>query len=382
MVGTGKGADHGILIKGGEPLEAAKKIEVIIFDKTGTLTNGKPKVTEFISAKDSGIHSDLQILQLAASLEKYSEHPLAEAIVKEAESKKLTLMSLSDFVAIPGQGVSAYLKKNDHEKTKLLFGNKRLMEDEFGTLPFNYDQTQIESLEKQGKTVMLLANEHHKLLGLIAVADTVKKTSKEAVGQLKKMGIEVWMITGDNERTAHAIASEIGIENVLAQVLPQDKAKEVKKMQEKGRFVCMVGDGINDSPALAQADLGIAMGSGTDVAIEAGGIVIIKNDLRDVVTAIELSKETVGKIQQNMFFALFYNVIGIPIAARIFVSYGLVLRPELAGLAMALSSFSVVTNSLLLRSFRPNKTNCLSMLAPIIMIIVFSLLFLEFARIR
>ena len=226
---------------------------------------------------------------------------------------------------------------------------------------------------------MLLSDGKH-VLGIVAVADTLKETSREAVESLKRMGIEVYMITGDNERTARAIAAQVGITNVLAEVLPEDKANEVKKLQETGKKVAMVGDGINDAPALAQANLGIAMGSGTDVAMEAGGIVIIRNDLRDVVNAIDLSKATVGKIKQNMFFALFYNVIGIPIAARVFISLGLVLKPELAGLAMALSSISVVTNSLTLRGYKPGKRNCISTLAPIIMIALFTGLFFEFAK--
>ncbi|KKQ80264.1 MAG: Copper-exporting P-type ATPase A [Parcubacteria group bacterium GW2011_GWC2_38_7] len=227
-------------------------------------------------------------------------------------------------------------------------------------------ERKIRKLEEEGKTTMLLASEKE-ILGLIAVADTIKETTIEAVQQLQKRGLEVYMITGDNERTATAIAKQVGIKNVLAEVLPEDKANEIKKLQSTGIKVAMVGDGINDAPALAQADLGIAMGGGTDVAMETGGIVIIKNDLRDVLTAIQLSRETVSKIKQNMFFALFYNIIGIPIAARIFIAWGLVLKPELAGLAMALSSISVVTNSLLLKYFRPKKRNYLSIVAPIIM---------------
>ncbi len=237
----------------------------------------------------------------------------------------------------------------------------------------------INKLEEQGKTVMTLATAKE-IIGAVAVADTVKETSREAVAKLMKMGIEVYMITGDNARTAKAIAAQIGITNVLAEVLPEDKANEVKKLQAGGKKVGMVGDGINDAPALAQADLGIAMGSGTDVAMETGGIVIVKNDLNDVVSAIQLSKETMTKIKQNMFFALFYNVIGIPIAARVFAFAGLILKPELAGLAMALSSISVVTNSISLKYFRPGKTNYLSIAAPVIMVILFSFIFFEFAR--
>ena len=241
-----------------------------------------------------------------------------------------------------------------------------------------YDR-KLSRLEEQGKTVMMLANKK-KILGIVAVADTVKETSKEAVEALQKRGTAVYMITGDNERTAKAIGLQVGITNILADVLPQDKASEVKKIQSLGLKVAMVGDGINDAPALAQADVGIAMGSGTDVAMEAGGIVIIKNDLRDVVTAFDLSKETMAKIKQNMFFALFYNVIGIPIAARVFMGIGLVLRPELAGLAMALSSVSVVLNSLLLRYFRPGKRNWISLIAPILMTAIFTFVFIQFGR--
>ena len=257
-------------------------------------------------------------------------------------------------------------------------GNRRLIQDIAG-LPLERVSRKLARLEEQGKTAMLLANEHE-VLGAIAVADTIKETSKEAVARLHKMGINVYMITGDNERTARAIAQQAGITNVLAEVLPEDKANEVKKLQQAGQKVAMVGDGINDAPALAQADLGIAMGSGTDVAMETGGIVIIKNDLNDVISAIELSRQTYGKIKQNMFFALFYNVIGIPIAARVLAGLGLVLKPELAGLAMALSSISVVSNSLLLRYFRPRKRNIPSMIAPVVMVLLFSVVFFEFAR--
>ncbi|MDO8515013.1 MAG: heavy metal translocating P-type ATPase [bacterium] len=351
MVGTGKGAEHGILIKGGEPLEAACKINVIIFDKTGTLTNGKPVVTDIIG----------DILPIAASLEKLSEHPLAEAIVNKSGDAKL--LEVTDFKAIVGHGVEGII-----DTKKYYFGKPKIL------------TSQIETLQGQGKTVMELISED-KSLGLIAVADTVKETSKEAIERLHKLGIMTFMITGDNKRTAQAIASQVGITNVLAEVLPEDKANEVKKLQDLGKKVAMVGDGINDAPALAQADLGIAMGSGTDVAMETGGIIIIKNDLRDVVNAIDLSKETMGKIKQNMFFALFYNVIGIPIAARVFMFAGLILKPELAGLAMAFSSISVVGNSLLLRGFKPGHKNYVSAYAPIGMVIAFTLLFLEFARV-
>ncbi len=371
MVGTGKGAEYGVLIKGGEPLEMAYKVNAIVFDKTGTLTHGKPIVTDVIVV--GKVDKD-ELLSIAGSIEKSSEHPLAEAIYNYAEDQKAKLSDVHNFSAVPGHGVEGSINKK-----KYYFGNRKLIIN-VAKLTLAKIEGELIRLEEQGKTAMILSDEHE-VLGIIAVADTVKDTSKEAIASLEKMGIEVYMITGDNERTAKAIAHQVGIKNILAEVLPEDKANEVKKLQAKGLKVAMVGDGINDAPALAQADLGIAMGSGTDVAMEAGGIVIIKDDLRDVVTSIQLSKETMDKIKQNMFFALFYNVIGIPIAARVFMGLGLVLKPELAGLAMALSSISVVTNSLLLKGFRPGKKNWISMVAPVIMVIFFSLLFFEFAKI-
>ena len=369
-VGTGKGAEYGILIKGGEPLEAACKIKAIVFDKTGTLTKGKPEVTDIVELAGQ---DEEELIALSASIEKLSEHPLAEAIVKYAEEESISLYDVSDFRAIPGHGVEGFINKK-----KYFFGNRKLISD-IANLDISKIERKIRKLEEEGKTTMILAAETE-VIGLVSVADTLKETTVEAIQQLKNQGLEVYMITGDNARTALAIAKQVGISNVLAEVLPQDKANEIKKLQAKGFKVAMVGDGINDAPALAQADLGIAMGGGTDVAMETGGIVIIKNDLRDVLTAIQLSRETVSKIKQNMFFALFYNIIGIPIAARLFMAWGLVLKPELAGLAMALSSISVVTNSLLLKYFRPRKRNYLSLIAPIIMVIIFSFMFFEFAK--
>jgi Cu+-exporting ATPase len=370
MVGTGKGAEKGILIKGGEPLQAARDIDVIVFDKTGTLTNGKPVVTDVIPAKGYVIHD---VLRIAAALETVSEHPLAEAIVMRAREDKLNTQEVVDFQALLGHGVSGIV-----DGTKYYLGNRKLIE-EHSHESADELASDMRSLEAEGKTAMLLATDHE-VVGIVAVADTVKSSSKDAILRLQDLGIDVYMLTGDNQRTAEAIASQLGIKNVIAEVLPEDKSKEVKELQSQGHTVAMVGDGINDAPALAQANLGIAMASGTDVAMETGGIVLMRNDVRDVVTAIQLSRETVAKIKQNMFFALFYNAAGIPIAARIFAGLGLVLKPELAGLAMALSSVSVVTNSLTLRYFRAGKRNWVSTLVPVAIAILFIFAFIEFAK--
>ena len=369
MVATGKGAEQGILIRGGEPLEAANKIDTIIFDKTGTLSKGKPEVTDIIALEGS----KEEVLKIAASLEQGSEHPLAESIVQHAKNVHVTLSSVEEFKAIPGHGVEGSVNGKMY-----YLGNRKLM-GKIAVAEIAAEE-QLHQLEDEGKTAMLLASEQQ-ILGIIAVADTLKETSRTAVEQLKRMGLAVYMLTGDNKRTANALARIAGIENVLAEVLPEDKANEVKRLQAEGKKVAMVGDGINDSPALAQANLGIAMGSGTDIAMETGGIVLVKNDLRDVATAIRLSRATVNKIKQNMFFALFYNVIGIPVAARVFVAWGFVLRPELAGLAMAFSSVSVVVNSLLLKGFRPDRRNWISDIAPVIMGLGFTAVFILFAKI-
>ncbi len=368
MVATGKGAEQGILIRGGEPLEAAKSIDTIVFDKTGTLTVGKPTVTD-VQAIDGSADD---VLRIAASLEQGSEHPLAESIVKYAESKGVIPSGVEGFAAIPGHGIEGSI-----DSKRYAFGNRRLMEREKVDISSASDT--ISALESDGKTVMLLAH-GTQLIGMIAVADTLKPTSKEAVLRLKKMGLSVIMMTGDNERTAKAIAAQAGIETVLAEVLPEHKAEEIKKLQQAGKTVAMVGDGINDAPALAQANLGIAMGSGTDIAMETGGVVLVSNNIDDVGNAIRLSRATVSKIRQNLFFALFYNVIGIPIATRMFAGIGIILRPELAGLAMAMSSVSVVANSLLLRGFHPDRRNWLSDIAPVVMTVVFTAFFLFFAR--
>lgn len=339
MVGTGKGAEHGILIKDAESLETAHKINTIIFDKTGTLTKGQPEVTDIIS--NNGQNQD-ELLTIAASLEQGSEHSLAESIVKTAQVKKLHLSKVDRFQAIPGHGVEGYINGK-----KVALGNRRLMQREaISTEPVS---TELSRLENAGKTTMLLAIDN-KLAGIIAVADTIKESAQEGLVALQKLGIEVAMITGDNERTANAIARQLGITRVLAEVLPDQKEAEVRKIQAEGKKVAMVGDGINDAPALAAADVGIAMGSGTDVAIEAADITLINKDLKSVASAIVLSKKTMRTIKQNLFWAFGYNIILIPVAMGILYPFFHVLfNPIYASIAMATSSISVVSNSLLLK---------------------------------
>jgi len=342
MVGTGKGAENGLLIKGGEYLEKAHKLTTVVFDKTGTLTKGRPSVTDVIRV---GGLSDDEILRLAASAEKGSEHPLGEAIVRAAAERHLRLEDPTDFEAIPGQGVRARIGDRH-----VLLGNRTLMAS--AGIPAHAAESVLESIEEQGKTAMILAVDG-KVAGVIAVADTLKDHSGAAVRALKAMGIEVIVLTGDNRRTAEAIARQLGIDRVIAEVLPAQKVDVIKELQKRGQVVAMVGDGINDAPALAQSDVGIALGSGTDVAMEAGGIVLIKDDLRDVVASIQLSRRTVRKIRQNLFWAFFYNTALIPIAAGVLAGIGIVLNPIIAGAAMGFSSVSVVMNSMTLRRFKP-----------------------------
>ncbi len=339
MVGTGKGAENGILIKDAESLETAHKINTIIFDKTGTLTNGKPVVTDIITGQNEDKD---KILSLVASLEKGSEHALAEAIVKEAEKQQINFLPVENFQAIPGHGVEGKV-----DGKVLHFGNKRLMETKHvGVAHVN---ELVSKLETEGKTTMFLTIDG-RLSALIAVADTVKASAKEGVERLQKMGIEVVMITGDNKRTAEAIAQQVGITRVLAEVLPEQKEAELKKIQAEGKKVAMVGDGINDAPALAAADLGIAMGSGTDVAIEAADITLVNKNLGSVSSAITLSKKTMRTIKINLVWAFGYNILLIPVAAGVlYPFFHLLLPPVLASAAMAMSSISVVSNSLLLK---------------------------------
>ncbi|MBS3053508.1 MAG: heavy metal translocating P-type ATPase [Candidatus Aenigmarchaeota archaeon] len=340
MIGAGKGAQNGILIKSGEYLEKARKINTIVFDKTGTLTKGEPEVTDIIVT-----NSKENILLYAATAESGSEHPLGQAIVKHAKAKNIRIGEPKNFKAIAGHGISA-----SYRGKKVLLGNRKLMTK--NRIDTERVEKNVQKLEEDGKTVMFIAI-NKKLAGFIAVADTLKENSSEAVKKLELMGIDVIMITGDNPRTANAISKKVEIKRVLAEVLPQDKAKEIKKLQKEGRIVAMVGDGINDAPALAQADVGIAIGAGTDIAKETGGIVLIKNDLRDVVGAIKLSKKTVRKMKENLFWAFVYNVALIPVAAGMLYPFsGIMLNPIYAAIAMALSSITVVTNSLLLAKYR------------------------------
>jgi len=343
MVGTGRGAENGILIKSGESLETVHRVTTIVFDKTGTLTQGKPEVTD-VAAADG--FKEEQVLSWAASVEKGSEHPLGEAIVHAAKEKGMQLSAVEAFEAIPGQGVKASI-----DGQHLLLGNLRLMEDNGVQADGLWDR--LEKLAGEGKTPMIVALDG-RAAGVVAVADTLKPNTREAVETLHRMGLEVIMITGDNERTAKAVASQVGIDRVLAEVLPWEKSQQVKKLQEEGKVVAMVGDGINDAPALAQADVGIAIGTGTDVAIESSDITLITGDLRAVIAAIQLSKRTIRTIKQNLFWAFIYNILGIPIAAGILYPFwGILLNPMIASAAMAMSSVSVVSNSLRLKRFHP-----------------------------
>jgi len=346
MVGTGKGAEYGILIKSGAALETAYKIKTIVFDKTGTITEGKPKVTDVVVANDV---TEEYLLQLAASAEKGSEHPLGEAIVKEADERGLEFKKLDFFKAIPGHGIEVKIDGNT-----ILLGNRKLIVE--SNISFESLEGTSHKLAGEGKTPMYVTINGN-MAGIIAVADTVKENSKKAIEKLHKMGIEVAMITGDNKRTAEAIGKQVGIDRILAEVLPQDKANQVKILQAEGNKVAMVGDGINDAPALAQADIGIAIGSGTDVAIESADIVLMRSDLMDVPTAIQLSKKTILNIKENLFWAFGYNTLGIPVAMGIlYIFGGPLLNPIIAAAAMSFSSVSVLLNALRLKRFSPNKS--------------------------
>ena len=342
-VGIGRGAELGILVKNGEALEISEKLTTFLFDKTGTLTKGKPEVTNLIGIT----MDDKYLLELAASVESNSQHPLAKAIVTKAQDNDLNLHEAEEFNTFGGKGVSAMVGRKN-----VLIGNRTLLNDN-GILIQDTEEELISKLEEEGKTAVLVAVDNL-LSGILGVADTLKENTPQAISELKKMGLEVVMITGDNKRTAEAIANRIGIDKVMAGVLPEDKSAEVKRLQDKGEVVAFVGDGINDAPALAQADVGIAIGGGTDVAIESGEIVLIKDDLLDAVAGVQLSSKVMGRIKLNLFWAFAYNVILIPVAAGLlYPSLGITFRPEYAGLAMALSSVTVVTLSLLLKGYLP-----------------------------
>ena len=343
MVGTGKGAENGILIKSGEALETAHKIKTVVLDKTGTITKGKPVLTDL---KVYNNFDGNEILQLAASAENNSEHPLAEAIVNGAKERNVEFKQYDKFRAMPGYGIRATI-----DDKEIQIGNRKLMASR--KISTEAAEKDYEILSNEGKTPMFISV-NNELAGLIAVADVVKETSKGAIERMHKLGLKVIMLTGDNEKTAKYIAKEVGIDSVIAEILPFQKSEEVKKLQEAGEFVAMVGDGINDSPALAQANVGIAIGSGTDVAIESADIVLIRNDLNDVAGAIALSKATITNIKENLFWAFFYNVIGIPFAAGIFYAFfnGPKLDPMIAAFAMSLSSVSVLMNALRLKFFK------------------------------
>ena len=343
MVGTGKGAENGIIIKSGEALETAYKIKTVVFDKTGTITKGKPILTNLIAY---GKYNENELLKIAASVENDSEHPLAEAIVNKAKEKNIEIKPYEKFRAMPGYGIRAIF-----EGKEVQIGNRKLMENR--KINVEISQKDYDILLNEGKTPMYISIDNE-LAGLVAVADVIKETSKEAIEKLKKMGIKTVMLTGDNEKTAKFIAKQVGIDDVISEVLPYQKSQKVKELQEKDEFVAMVGDGINDSPALAQANVGIAIGNGTDVAIESADIVLIRNDLRDVAGSIALSKATITNIKENLFWAFFYNVLGIPFAAGIFYAFfnGPKLDPMIAAFAMSFSSVSVLGNALRLKFFK------------------------------
>ena len=342
MVGTGRGATNGILIKSAEALETAHSLNTVVLDKTGTITQGKPVVTDILTEKGK---KEEEVLQIAASLEKLSEHPLAEAIVAEAKKRRINFLPVEDFKQIPGQGISG----NINGKV-CLAGNSRMMN------AFRVSNDKLvrlgEQLADNGKTPLFFSY-GGKMVGVVAVADVVKPTSKQAIQELSSMGIEVVMLTGDNKKTAQAIQKQVGVDRVVAEVFPEDKEKEIRRLQEQGKKVAMVGDGVNDAPALARADVGIAIGAGTDVAIESADFVLMKSDLLDVSTAIQLSKAVIRNIKQNLFWAFIYNIIGIPIAAGVFyLAFGLKMNPMIGALAMSFSSVFVVSNALRLRWFK------------------------------
>lgn len=350
MVGTGKGAENGILIKSAEALETAHKIQTVVLDKTGTITEGKPKVTDIVV--NSNINKN-ELLKIAASIEKPSEHPLADAIVEKAKKENITLLDVDNFISITGKGIKAEINNKIYYA-----GNLSLMKE--NNIDYSKFEKVINDLAKKGKTPLCFSDDSI-LFGVIAVADTIKPTSKKAIEEFKNMGINIVMLTGDNKNTAEAIRKELNIDKIIAEVLPQDKEKEVRKIQESGKKVAMIGDGINDAPALARADVGIAIGAGTDIAIESADIVLMKSDLLDGVTTIKLSKAVIKNIKENLFWAFFYNAIGIPLAAGVFYNIlGWKLNPMFGAFAMSLSSVCVVSNALRLKLFKVYDKNIIN----------------------
>jgi Cu+-exporting ATPase len=342
MVGTGHGARHGVLVKKAEALEILEKVNSIVVDKTGTLTEGKPRLQKVISL--NGL-AEKEILKLAASLEKSSEHPLAEAIIKGAEEQNIELAKVENFESVTGKGIVGSV-----DGKKILLGNAKLMEE--NSIDFPADGAKADELRAEGQTVMFVAADG-KPAGLVGVADTIKESAKEAIDELHRQRIEVVMMTGDNAITAEAVAKKLGIDKVFADVLPEQKAEKIKKLQAEGKIVAMAGDGVNDAPALAQAEVGIAMGTGTDVAMESADITLLKGDLRGILRAKKLSEATMKNIRQNLFFAFVYNLIGVPIAAGVlYPIFGLLLSPMIASAAMTFSSVSVILNALRLRNLK------------------------------
>jgi len=345
MVGTGKGAEYGILIKSGEALEKAHKITTVVLDKTGTITKGKPEVTDIVVF---GSHDESNVLRIAASVEYHSEHPLGEAIISEAQKRKILLDKTADFANIPGQGIKASIAGET-----ILVGNEKLLQA--SSVDLSVSSSVANNLAFEGKTIMFVAVSHQ-IIGVIAVADTIKESSKEAIAQMHQQGIKVYMLTGDNQKTAEAIAAQVGIDQVISQVMPEEKSQHIANLQKEGQIVAMIGDGINDAIALVQADVGMAIGTGTDIAMESADIVLMKSDLNDAATALQLSKKTMKNIKENLFWAFFYNLLGIPIAMGVLHFFnGPLLDPMIAAAAMSFSSVSVVLNALRLKRFKPRK---------------------------
>jgi Cu+-exporting ATPase len=377
IVGTGRGSALGIIIKGGQPLQKLSKVDTVVFDKTGTLTVGEPVVVQVLGNNNSNSSADNQahILQICASLEASSEHSLAKAVLKEAENRNIQLLNVQNFFALAGKGI-----QGDINGTVYYFGTERLL-SEIGVIISACEELLMNAhdLEHSGCTVAWIFSKNE-VLGCIALLDEIRDSSAQVIKELKKLNVASYLLSGDNAQAVKKVSSTLGIDKYFAGVLPEEKARQIERLQRQGLVVAMIGDGINDAPALATADIGIAMGCGTDVALESADVVLASSDLYGTVASIKLARAVVQKIYQNLFFSLFYNVIGIPLAAGVFISFGLGLRPEIAGLAMALSSVSVVVNSLTLRAFSPRRINVLSIIAPLLMLALFGTIFVGFSH--